>query len=304
MKWFLMLLCCVTLSADHFLGDAIDKGLRITYSYSSDNWVMGLSDGSTWKLLPMPEKRGQTWGEWWNRATPKEWTLSDDYFFDPASWGKVTVQVHHAKDTVARVYQHILVNEQTGQKVFAEYIPCGSQFIPKMEFARKIALSGDAQSARAVSTFSFLGDVLALEDCGIYHLHLTKENTQTWSQWWNNVEIDQPDPVFVSTLSDWKRGDVIEVYYAKFTDDALHQKYCVSKPDHEIYLLENRTNNKLAYASSIVFKEFLDAFENYIEVQANKAYEEGFSNGYRAGYQTDAYEEGFLQGVEAGLKGI
>ena len=306
MKWINLIVTVFALttrlSADPFLGDQIESNLDVTYSYSHDQWVIGLGDGSCWKLKPLGERPPQSWSQWWNRQEPKEWQLPEEYFFDPSSWKtSFAVEVYRAAATVSKSYQHIIVNVQTGEKAFAEYIPCGSQFIPKIAFAEQVAQLGEPQESKAVNTYPFLGDVLALDNGTVWNLYLMGENQPSWAQWWSEVEIDQPDGLFITNLDDWSRDDRILIHHAKFTDDALHRKYGVSQPLYEVFLLENTTRGKIVYANALLFGEFLDTFEESIDEKANKAYLEGFSNGYEAGYHEggeDGFQKGFDQGME------
>jgi len=121
----------INLFASTFLGKVVDQELEVVYSYYQDNWIMGLSDGSCWQLMPLKEKRKQTWTEWWKNNEPKEWELSDSYFFDPVNWmGKYKVSVYEANDSIATGYNFILVNEQNQQKIFAQFIAHGADLIP------------------------------------------------------------------------------------------------------------------------------------------------------------------------------
>ncbi len=294
--------CSSALFADPILGDKIDEDLDVVYSYLQNDWIMGLSDGSSWKLMPLKEKRKQTWAEWWGQTEPKEWKLSDEFFFDPRDWrGRYTVQVYLAKDSVASGYDYILVNEYTNQKVFAKFVPYGADFIPKMEYARRIMESGEPVSSSVLAAYTFLDDVVTLEDKSIWKLNLIGKNSASLSEWWNGVEIDQPDTAFVSKLSEWKASDKIEIYHAHFDDSELNQKYRVSKALQEIYLLENKTRHKMAYANEMSFKDLLDGLQKHGDNQHEKGYSTGFSEGYKKGYK-DGQSKGFSDGVERGKK--
>lgn len=297
-----ILFCNAALFADAFVGDTIDEDLDVVYSYYQTDWIMGLSDGSSWKLMPLKEKRKQSWAEWWNQTEPKEWQLSDDFFFDPRDWrGRFTIQVHLAKDSLSSGYDYILVNEYTNQKVFAKFVPYGSDFVPKLEYAQRIKEHGEPVSSSVLSAYTFLEDVLTLEDKTIWKMNLVQKNSASLSEWWNNVEIDQPDPQFVSKLGDWKASDRIEIYHAHFNDTELHKKYRVSKPLYEIYLLENKTRNKMAYANEMSFRDLLDGLQKHGETQHEKGYSKGFSEGYNKGY-TDGKAKGFTDGLEKAKK--
>ncbi|MBS0629155.1 MAG: hypothetical protein JSS30_02890 [Verrucomicrobia bacterium] len=305
---FEKLVCCLVFctsalfASESFIGDKIDEKLDVVYSYLQNDWIMGLSDGSSWKLMPIKEKRPQTWTEWWDQTEPKEWRLSDEFFFDPRDWrGRYTVKVYLAKDSVASGYDYILVNETTDQKVFAKFVPYGADFIPKIDYARRIKEQGEPISSTVLASYTFLDDVVTLEDKSIWKLHLVGKNSASFSEWWNGVEIDQPDDTFVSKLSDWKSTDKIDIYHAHFEDSELNQKYRVSKPQQEIYLLENRTRHKMAYANEMCFKDLLDGLQKHGESQHEKGYSSGFSEGYKKGYK-DGQSKGFSDGVERGKK--
>lgn len=304
-----LLFCNAVLFAnDTFVGDLIDEDLDVRYSYYQNEWTMELSDGSTWKLMPLKEKRKQTWAEWWNDSQPKEWQLSDAFFFDPRDWrGRYTVQVHLAKDSLARGYDYILVNENTDQKVFAKFVPFGSDFIPKVEYAQKIKQCAEPVATTVLNAYSFLDDVLTLDNKSIWKLYLTDRNSRSLSEWWNDVEIDQPDAPFISKLGDWRPTDKIEIYHAQFENSELNDKYRVSKPDQEIFLIENKTRQKMAYANEMAFKDLLDGLQKHGEEQYEKGISKGFSEGYNKGYkdgqtkgQSDGYKEGHSKGFSDG----
>lgn len=292
--------CGAALFAEPFTGDKIDEDLDVVYSYLQNDWTMGLSDGSSWKLMPLKEKRKQTWAEWWNETEPKEWQLTEEYFFDPRDWkGRISVTVLLAKDSIASEYNYILMNEHTKQKVFAKYVPYGSDYVPKIEYARRIMEENAPSSSSILASYNFLEDVLTLEDKSIWKVQLISKNRATISQWWNGVEIDQPDSVFVSNLDEWKASDKIEIYHAHFDNSELNQKYHVSNRVQEIYLLENKTRRKMAYANEMAFKDLLDGLQKHGEHQYESGYSSGFSDGYRKGY-TDGNTKGFADGVEKG----
>lgn len=299
-----MLFCNVVLFADRFVGESIDERLDVVYSYYQNDWVMGLSDGSSWKLMPLKEKRKQTWTEWWNKVDPKEWSLSSEFFFDPRDWkGRFTIAVCEAKDSLAAGYNYILINQTTNQKVFAKYVPCGSDFIPKEEFALRITEKATPITSTLLSSYPFLENVIALEDKSIWKLYLRDMNSSSFSDWWNNVEIDQPDAVFLSKIGEWKNTDKIDIYHARFSDTELHQKYRVAKPLQEIFLLENKTRKKMAYATAVTFKDLLDGLQKHGDGLQEKGYSKGFSEGYNKGYK-DGHSKGFADGVDSGKKEV
>lgn len=302
--------CNAALFADQFVGEMIDEELDVIYSYYQNEWTMELSDGSTWKLMPQKEKRKQTWTEWFYQTEPKEWQLSDDFFFDPRDWrGRYTVEVHMAKDSLFSGYDYVIVNENNDQKVFAKFIPNGADFVPKIEYAQKIKNICEAVSTSVLSSYSFLDDVLTLDDKSIWKLHFVGTNSRTLSEWWNDVVIDQPDAPFISKLGDWKPSDKVEIYHAYFDNSELNEKYRVAKPDQEVFLLENKTRQKMAYASEMAFKDLLDGLQKHGEDQYQKGVSKGYSEGYNKGYkdgqakgQSDGYKEGHSKGFSDGFE--
>lgn len=299
------------LFSEDFLGEVIDRGLDVRYSYYKDHWVIGLEDGSCWRLLPLKEKRKQTWGEWWSGENPKEWSLSDEFFFDPNSWnGRYQVCIYEAKDSVEKGYNFILANEQNGQKVFARFALNDSGFIPRIAYAKEILDRAESSSSCALKKYRFDEDILILKDCSTWQLVLQTENSRSFSQWWNGEKIDQPDPEFITKIKDWKPFDEIVKHRFCFDYEKLFEKYRVPKIDREVCLIENKTLQKFAYAKELSFKAFLEAFETYARKERERGYENGFLRGQNTGYSHGRqvgrkemeknYEEGFLTGQKAG----
>lgn len=295
---FLFLLTSFNLFADSFIGDCIDINLEVVYSYYKDDWIMGLSDGSSWKLTPLKEKRKRTWTQWWYSDEPKEWQLSDDYVFDPYTWkGSYTIAVHEARDALSSSCQHILENQVTGQKVFAEYIPNGSHFVPRYEYAEQLISNSISSSTSISKTYPVLGNFLLLPDQSIWKVYLMENHEQSWSEWWNGIEVDQPDEMFVSNMDFWRSGDAIKIYHSQVDDSQLKQKYGVKKPNYEIVLIENKTRSKIAYAGSVSFQDFFDTFLLYSREEYSRGYSDGHDDGYSWGY-----DAGYTSGYAAGSR--
>jgi len=284
------------LLAASFVGKQVDQDLEVTYSYYQDNWVMGLSDGSSWQLLPLKEKRKQTWGEWWNGATPKDWELSDEFFFDRANWkGKYKISVYEASDSIATGYDFILVNSENQQKVFARFIPHGTDLIPKIEYAKTIIEQAKRSAARVLKSYGYIDNLLILDNQTSWKLNLLEEKYRSFSQWWNGEQIDQPDPEFVSKADEWKPFDQIVVYDIQFDNNLLFEKYHVSTRDQLVYLVENLSTGKLVYANSVTFNNLLHALEQHATDQYYLGYSLGYDRGYSDG-NSDGYSRGYSKG--------
>lgn len=298
--WILAFGSMSLFASTSFLGKVVDDELEVMYSYYQDNWIMGLSDGSCWQLMPLKEKRKQSWTEWWKNNEPKEWELTDEFFFDPVNWmGKYKISVHEANDSIATGYSFILVNEQNQQKIFAQFIAHGADLIPKIEYAKTIIDRGDTEPSRILNKYHFVDDILVLDDKTSWKLNLLSENARSFSQWWNGEEIDQPDPSFVSTMQDWSPFDEILVHHAAFENKDLLAKYKVSKREQEVYLVENMTTNKLAYASSVAYKNLLEMLSEHAKNQRKLGYNRGYSDGYSVGKrdgESDGYQKGYRDG--------
>ncbi len=298
--------CQQSLCADSFLGQCVDSHLDVEYSYNQKAWIMGLSDGSSWKLFPLSEKRKQSWTEWWGGTEPKEWSLSEEYFFDPYNWkGTYAIAVYEANDALNSSCKHILVNQTTNQKVFAEFIPYGSQLIPKLEYAMKVTENSDWIKTNVLDSYHFTDDFLILENNSVWKLHLIDQNSQTWSEWWQGTEIDQPDEMFISSIKDWKNNDRIRIHQAELDNLDIHQKYKVVKPLRKIFFLENKSRGKAAYASSVSLKDFIEISQEEAEKKIKSAYSQGHSDGYWSGHRDgkqQSYQDGYQQGYRDGQK--
>lgn len=299
---WILALASLNLFGGGFLGTQVDEELEVVYSYYQDNWIMGLSDGSCWQLMPLKEKRKQTWTEWWKSYEPKEWELPEEFFFDPVNWmGKYRVSVFEATDSVATGYDFILVNEQNQQKIFAQFIAHGADLIPKIEYAKTIIDRGDCAEARVMDKYQFVDDILVLDNKSSWKLNLMSENTRTFSQWWNGEEIDQPDSAFISKASEWCPFDEIIVHHARFENTELFDKYHVSKREQEVYLVENVTRKKLAYACEVSFKNLIGMLAEHATNQRKLGYNRGYSDGYSVG-KRDGESTGYQKGYQDGYR--
>lgn len=290
----------LNLFAREFTGKQIDQELDVVFSYCQDDWIMGLSDGSCWQLLPLKEKRKQTWAEWWNECEPKEWELSEEFFFDPVNWvGKYKVSVFQAEDSVATGYNFILQNEQNQHKIFAQFVAHGADFIPKLEYAKAIMDRGESSESQVMDKFHFVDDILILDDKTSWKLNLMNNNTKTFSQWWNGEKIDTPDPSFVSNISEWSVFDQVVVHVAQFENKELFDKYSVPKRDQTAYLIENLTKEKFAYASEVSFNNLTVIFTEYASSQRKVGFNQGYSEGYSIG-KRDGESTGYRKGYQDG----
>lgn len=295
-----MVLATMNLFADACIGKLVDQELEVSYSYRQNHWILGLSDGSCWQLMPLKEKRKQTWSEWWNKNEPKEWSLSDSFFFDPAGWlGSYKISVYEANDSIATGYNFILVNEQNQEKVFAQFVAHGADLVPKIEYAKTIIDFGSAIESKVLTTYQFVDDILVLDDKSSWKLNLLSETSRSFGQWWSGEEIDQPDEPFIGKLRDWSPFDEIAIYYAAFENTELLEKYHVSKREQEVYLIENLTTKKLAYASAVPFKNLLNMLDEHAEKQRRIGYSYGYSDGYGVG-RRDGEKSGYQKGYRDG----
>ena len=287
-----------------FLGETIDRGLFVEYSYYQGDWHMGLSDGSCWKMLPMKERRKQTWNEWWKGKQPDEWDLGSEFFFDPHNWkGKFEVQVSRAAQSVAAGYDYVLTNASTGERAFAMFVQNGAQYIPKLEYTQGLINRSTYRNSHVVGVYPFLDDLVVCQDDSVWQLFYFGENSRSFSEWWNGVKIDQPDPIFLTTMKDWASHDQVVIYEAQIDNRHLAQKYKVNKPIYNIFMLHNKTKNKLVYARPVALKETLSAFQSHAEAEWQKGYNRGHNEGYRQGYsigKQSGYQSGFTDGEKRG----
>lgn len=303
----LLLVVCAsssTLLADPFLGECIDSQLALSYSYYQKEWVIGLSDGSCWKVAPMKKKPQQSWSQWWSGSSPKEWDLPETYFFDPLSWkGGYTVSVYKARDAISPEHTHIIENEVTGQKVFARYTQSTEPLLPKNNYALNLIKNAELRSSELLNSYPFLGDIIILEDGTAWNLYFVKENSKTLEEWWNNTKIDQPDGEFLSSMNQWLPRDLIDVYIAQVDDATIQNKYGVTNPAYQAVLLNNRTTGKFAYASFVPLHQLLDRMRDYAQELSEQAFKDGSEKGYRNGYK-DGNSQGFADGFRKGVASV
>lgn len=256
----------------------------VILNYLSDEWIIALDDQSYWKLNPIPTKRRRTFCEWWHSSIPKEWLVTDEFIFDPQSWGnEFQVNVYETKQSIFLGYTHIIENTKTGQKVFAKFIPFGTESIPKLEYAKKLMNYQICQSKIGIN-LCYIGNSISLDDETIWEFFPVKAKTQSWKQWWYNIRPVQPDKPFIFNSWEWVQGDQVNVYYYDAALTETHLKYDPKARKAGMYLIENASKNLLVYARPLTFAEFIAKQRAYTYAQERKAYNSGFGSGYWNGY--------------------
>lgn len=302
------ILSVLKLNADPFLGDQIEVRKQIILNYyDNEEWIISLDDGSLWKINSLDQKRKKTWYEWWNNVTPEEWSLSADYYFDPLSWRDTFfVSVYHKTGKIFSGCTHILVNEENGQKAFAELIPMGSKNIPSLVYADKFFSSPHGNERKFLCSIhklsNSLNNIVILDDETCWKIFPHIQNSQTWGQWFRGQEIDQPDPMFIFDLMDWSDLDRIQVYFLE-DDSDVFTKY-LSNPNQLIFqqkgtfLLKNLRTNHLVYAQRFSTKDLINHFTNYSERRYQKGYDDGYREGSLHNHQerVNAFNDGYNQG--------
>lgn len=308
----LLMILGTSLFGSNFMGKEVERGLEVTYSYYEDEWILGLSDGSHWELMPLTEKRKQTWSEWWKNVDPQEWSLSDEFFFDQASWkGKYKISVYEATHSLKSNYDFILINEANQEKAFARFLPYGSQAIPKIGFAKGFFDGAKKTPTRISASDHILNnkDIVVLEDQTAWRLYLSTPNSRSFSQWWNGETIDQPDNEFISELNDWHTLDEIIVYRAQSNENSLFEKYKIAKKDQQIFLIENVATKKIAYAESIPLHHLIGLYQEQFKSAYDDGWREGHLQGLLEGERTgrlkgerSGWADGYTEGYENGLR--
>lgn len=280
---------------------------QVVLNYTNDQWMICLDDTSCWEIPKLKRNRKKTWHEWWHKIDPEEWTLSDSYFFDPSQWGNhPTVQVYELEEPKLEGYLHLIVNVETDQKVFANYIPLGTKRIPKREFARKF-FDYPLAIHRLDRNLYFVNHMIVLEDQSIWKIVQISKIWRTFADWWNGVEYDQPDPEFLFSLYSWKNSDKIKIYCYTGMENSHLDIYDRNNHQREMFLLENLSTNSLAFATKESLKSYTDYFLEY----SRREYWRGYSDGYSAGSSScscnkldgiqDLIEEDVLEEVAEGF---
>lgn len=251
--------------------------------YLHNEWMICLDDQSCWKMMPLKERRSQTWYEWWYNIFPAEWSLDDCYYFDPKEWlTDSPVKVYESSCDVYSDYPYILENCLTGHKVFAQYIPYGTTCLPKLEYAQSYLESPIGEPAVIFANLHYIGNIIACSDQTFWKISSAKYNTRSFLDYWNGVVFDQPDPEFIFSESSWSMNDVIQIYYyEEENEDLVYSKY---NPARKFYLIVNQTKGVLSYAEKIHLTEFIQHFNLYAKKQFHKGYNDGYSSGYSSGY--------------------
>lgn len=278
---------------DGYIFETVEKSQSvISNSLTCEEWIVGLEDGSFWKLRPLKEKRKQTWPEWWNNITPAEWSLPQDFFFDPKEWkGSLKLNVRSVEKPIVANCFHLLENVNTGQRVFAEFIPFGDKYIPSLAFADRFFdhpyKTGLKLSSTIVKKSDFLNNLIVLDDDSCWKLFPFQKNKESWPQWFKGEKVDQPDKAFSFALTDWNLNDNLEIYFLQ-GDSSLEDKYAVQKKSRfdqkGLYLVANKDKSYLAYAQKVTPGSLIEAFTLYAEKRYDEGYSKGYGYGHSAGY--------------------
>lgn len=253
----------------------LSKTVILTH-LDSFHWVIELDDQSYWNVLPLKKNRKKTWGEWWNRIIPLEWSLDDDYFFDPNEWTNAEIQVYELEEAVFPGYFHLLVNLNTGQKAFAEFISLTHRPVPTLEFCSKF-FNFPLGPEKKICNEHFMRNIIILEDNTIWRVIVAEKKPGWFSRWWYGKQIIPSEEPFVKSLSSWAKKDSVQIYSCP--DEKLINSIYDSKNRRKVLcLIENRSKNELAYCYSM---SLLD-FEIACKLFAKEYYDEGYSDGQTA----------------------
>jgi len=283
--------------AEDYVGEQLDNSQRIIFSYfDNDEWTVGLEDGSYWKIHILKSKRKQTWSEWWSSNEPEEWSLDDQFFFEPGDWKENNaLTVNRTTSNIFSNCSFVLENSMTNQKAFAEFIPFHSKYIPKLTYAEPFFSYPEGGASKIAyrigSRSSNLKNIVILEDNSCWQIYPFSNNVTSWGQWFRGEEIDQPDSNFVFQTTDWIFNDELQLYFQE-GDASLAQKYepALLKPSrskHGIYLFENLRTKQFAYAKKLSVSELIQSFEVYAEEQKDLGYTEGYRKGKSEGARKD-----------------
>ncbi len=303
----LFTLFITTACAEDFLGERIDDGQRILYSYyDNSDWTIGLEDGSSWRIHILKDKREKNWYEWWNKITPKEWELDKSFFFEPSDWSENNeLSVYHTKGNLYEDCGYVLENHATNQKAFAKFIPFN--FIPKMRSIEPFLEEPEIVQAKIACSFydcsSILNQTFILEDDSCWVIFPYKGNSSSWSQWFKGKEVDQPDPEFVFHASNWCFNDNLKIYFHE-GDLNLITKY---QPNYSkfrsrgVFLIINLSKNQVAYANKVPLSKLVKNFQIEKKAEYQNGFNKGYDNGRLAGNQLE-YDRGYTAGHKAGRR--
>jgi len=133
--------------------------------------------------------------------------------------------------------------------------------------------------------------ILILSDNSIWRLYPVHERSRSWSEWWNNVQIEQPEKEFLGNFTKWSEGCAVCVHpydgrpLAKYNNEDLFK--CGS-------FIELVRADKLAFAQGLDVKSFCVLIPSIFKHQYNSGYNEGYNSGYLIGHNS-----GYYAGAEA-----
>jgi len=267
-------------------------------SFLDHEWIVWLENDSYWLIKPLG-KRKQTWSEWWNNQSPVDNEFDDCFYFKLPSWGiGSTIQVYEAETVYFSDYPYLLRNTVTGQLAFAKVVCPNDLRLPKVQFAAKFFDNPIAPSTRIIRSLYQEIQTIMLENSSWYLFQVDKNNA-TLSEWWNNLNPEQPDNQFLTTHSDWQASDPIQVYSHNWSYSGDASEYVKGCLHNTAYLIENKRNGKLAYALPVEAHGVVDKLSEF----ANEQYKLGHKNGYDLGYQkgrSSGYSSGYNDGYNNG----
>lgn len=298
MKIALLLSMICSLNAEMKL-EQIASFQPATFSMIDRTLHAMLEDSSCFAIKIMPEKRSRYFSEWLYDVKPVEWQLDASFFCDPTKWtGFFEVALYSVLDSPFPGYDFALKNTHNGQMVFAKLQPFQSVLIPKILFAERF-FSKPLRDASEISISNFQNSaVIGLEDNRFYKIIPTSYRFRTFWEWMTSEQIEQPDDCFIFDSQSWRAQDVIQVYESTNYPDYLRTR--MPKNFSRVYLIENKSTGKMAYANAYSLKELIFDFEQKLSKAQKDGYDQGYQYGYNKGYQY-GYSQGKKDADRANL---
>ncbi len=260
-----------------FTSSPVDSTHQVISNHiEKKEWLIALDDNTLWQVLPLT-KRKQTWYEWWYNIIPLEWSLEEEFFFDPKTWLNAEIQIYSLEEEIFEGYKYLIQNVETGKCAFAQIIPFGAKLGPFVDYAVNFLTFPLNHSTPIKDKYS-LQDIVILKDYSCWKVLRTSAKNQFFGGWWYNSKNLKPNSLFATSLHNWQESDLLQVfYYIEENDDDL--KYGIDQQIRILYLIENQTQNQLVHVRPLKLFELEALYADLFR----KEYKRGYNNGTEDG---------------------
>jgi hypothetical protein len=157
------------------------------------------------------------------------------------------------------------------------------------------------------------GNMVVLSDETVWVIFPVQKCKQTWSEWWNNIDPEQPEENFLFDQLSWKVGTNLQTHILHWNSNTTEdmKKYNQKRLKECTHILENVATNEWAFARRLSLAETVNIFNKYAEEMYTEGHAKGYQKGKEVGYTVGKDEgkvigfslgkqEGFIEGKDVG----